>query len=67
MKECRDAFVRWMKFKDRDRDRYFKSSLRAHWSGADYGFADQNVQRSYEAFKAGWEALSATEAKQGEE
>lgn len=61
MKECRDAFVRWMKHQERDKESYFKSSLRSHWAGADHGFADHTVQQSYESFKAGWEAAKTTE------
>jgi|JI9StandDraft_1071089.scaffolds.fasta_scaffold2152990_1 hypothetical protein len=54
--EARAAFVKMMKEENYVRPEYSRYSLRAHWSGASAGFADESVQRRFADFHAGWKA-----------
>jgi hypothetical protein len=54
---CREAFVKTIKDENVLRD-FSKWSLRAHWSGASGGFADEQLQRRWHDFVAGWLAAS---------
>ena len=54
--EAREAFVAFIKDEDSDREPWARYSLRQHWSGADEGFHDHQLQRRWKDFKAGFEA-----------
>lgn len=54
--QARTAFVAFIKDDDRDRERWARYSLKAHWTGAKGGFADDQLQGRWRDFLAGWKA-----------
>lgn len=56
---ARTAFCAFTREEDSDREKWARDSLRQHWTGAENGFADHNVQVRWKVFLAGWEALAA--------
>jgi hypothetical protein len=56
--EARAAFVTFIKEEDSDRETWARYSLRQHWSGADGGFHDHQLQQRWRDFEAGWKAAT---------
>lgn len=55
--DARKAFVAMIKDENRDEEeRWSRWSLKQHWAGADHGFADDQLQRRWRDFEAGWKA-----------
>jgi hypothetical protein len=54
--EARAKFVEMIKDENFYHERYSRSSLRQHWSGAEEGFHDEELQRRWKGFLAGWQA-----------
>ena len=53
---CRAAFVAKIKDENFYQDCWARSSLKAHWSGARGGFADDIINKRWRDFLAGWMA-----------
>lgn len=54
-RKARAAFVKLIKEENFYSD-FSRWSLRAHWSGADGGFHDHQLQRRWLDFEKGWKA-----------
>lgn len=54
-REARAAFVKLIKDENFYSD-YSRWSLKQHWSGADGGFADDQLQKRWHDFERGWKA-----------
>jgi len=51
---CRDAFVAMVRDENFYREAWSRWSLKAHWTGAVGGFADEMLQKRWKDFQAGW-------------
>lgn len=56
---ARKAFVAMIKRENQMRGTWSRQSLKAHWTGACGGFADESLQRRWRDFEAGWNARQA--------
>ena len=54
--KTREAFVAMIKKENIDHERWAAWSLKQHWSGREGGFADEQLQRRWRDFEAGWNA-----------
>ena len=58
--KAREAFVLMIKSENNDGERWSAWSLKQHWAGKERGFADDQLQRRWHDFEAGWKAAKGT-------